>query len=64
MLLRAVIFWSVASAGRLGDGFSAGRTLKDSSLTLIVTGESASLKMRADKNLSPDYEIGVFLLKL
>ena len=41
-----------------------GRPLKDSSLTLIVTGESASLKMRADKNLSPDYEIGVFLLKL
>ena len=43
---------------------SAGRPLKDSSLTLRVTGESASLQMRADKNLSPDYEIGVFLLKL
>ena len=28
---------SVASAGRLGDGFFAGRRLKDSSLTLNMT---------------------------
>ena len=43
-----------------------GRPLKDSSLTLIVTVRRAlaELQMRADKNLSPDYEIGVFLLKL
>ena len=31
----------------------AGRTLKDSSLTLRATGESASLKMRADKISHP-----------